>query len=148
MKNYVLIKNGVIYQAGLSEGIDEVLIMFAGVESTTCTLEVYKGNEYLESLSCTVSGGTALVVLPSGIYTGSRIHFRLNDGGTFGEFYHIVVDPATGLILTVENFVVLGAKRNTPVVNDLTARYVYLSLFTHGFLGDFTNDQIGGGAIG
>jgi hypothetical protein len=148
LKNYVLIKNGVIYQTGLSEGTDEVLVMFAGVESTTCTLEIYKGNEYMESLDCVVSGGTALVVLPSGIYTGSRIHFRLNDGGTLGEFYHIVADPATGLILTVENFVVLGAKRNTPVVNDLTARYVYLNLFTHGFLDDFTNDQIGGGVLG
>lgn len=148
MKNYVLIKNGVIYQTGLSEGADEVIVMFAGVESSTCTLEVYKGNEYLTSLDCAVSGGTALVVLPTGTYAGSRVHFRLNDGGTFGEFYHIVVDPETGLILTTENFVVLGAKRNTPVVNDLTARYVYLNLFTHGYLGDYTNDQIGGGVIG
>ena len=148
MKNYVLIKGGVVYQTGISQGDDEVYVLFADVTTETNKVEVLKGDEYHSIVNCTTTGGTALAKLPDGIYTGSRIHFRLIGDGTPGKYYHIVVNPEKDLMLSPESFVVLSNLRDVAVANELSGLYGMMAMLTHEELGVYTNDQIGGGQIG
>lgn len=148
MKNYIMIKDGTIYQTGISQGSDEVYVFFADVTTMTNKVEVFKGDEYHSVVDCITTGGTALAKLPDEIYTGSLVHFRLLGDGIPGKFYHIVINPEKDLMLSPESFVVLSNLREVAIANELSGLYGMMALLTHGELSDYTNDQIGGGQIG
>lgn len=117
-------------------GEDEVVVQIRNA-GASCSLEVYKGNEFYNLIDCEISEeGTASVTLPAELFTGSIIHFRISQGGSnttyedlqaytyaelssytyaeltsmggYSQFYHIVYNPDNIFTFSQNNNVVFS----------------------------------------
>ena len=152
MLNEIYIKNNRIDRVVVSGGDSpNVSIYFENEQySADKTLEVFLGDVYdgNKPMLPTASG---LKVSLSGRYlSGDTIHFRINNDGAYGQFYHISIDPSVDFSFTKYNDVCCGNRFGaTTDASYRAGRNTYGSLgkFTYGDLSGFTQSELRNGDL-
>ena len=146
MKNTINIKSNVIYNIVNESGSDSVIIKYLNPLTTPEYLEVYQGMQLYDILAVRNIGGVTSVTLPSEIFTGNIIHFRLPGD----QFYHIVYDPNENLLIKMYDYVVCGNKKlagTSNMVNGEFNTYNDLAKFLQSELKGNTYAVLRGGTI-
>lgn len=107
MKNVISIRNNAFYTITNESGANAVIVQFMDITNAIC-IEVYKGNEFFGVIPVRILDGNTAATLPSEVFTGNNVHFRLVKTLGFSQFYHIVYDPNYDFTLKQYDQVVCG----------------------------------------
>lgn len=110
MKNTIFISSDRIDRVETAESGSGIDLIFEDIV-TADGVELYVGDNYEEKL--TLDGNTATI--SNNHIKGSVLHFRLEDSGSFGQFYHIVYS---------KKYVQIFEKLNNVVVSNLSSQEV------------------------
>lgn len=135
MQSIMSIKNNSIYQIENNVNVpeDNVIVKILNFVNASAFLEIYKGNEYYNTMLINISGTIGNVTLPAEIFTGNNIHFRIKsdtlthsdlEGFTYnqlsqmthsemasaqyGPFIHVTYNPDKSFNFSQLNYVVAG----------------------------------------
>lgn len=152
MLNAIYIKNNAINRVVVSGGVSPNVSIYFENETYSAdkTLDIFLGTVY-DGTKPMLPTDAGLKVSLSGRYlVGDTIHFRINDDGAHGRFFHISIDPEKEFSFTKYNQVCVGNRFGATIEADYKAgRNTYGSLgkFTYGELNGFTQNLLRNGEL-
>lgn len=138
-----------IYSVTKESGADAVIILYKNITVNDNQLEIYHGNRYHGTIGCRYLNQTAQATLPSEIFTGHNIHFRLITKGIPGEFYHIIYKPDNSFVFEALNEVIYSNEKGSGyLIQDIDFnKYEDLQPFTQDQLEAYDYKTLRGGKL-
>lgn len=134
MKNVISIRNNAFYTITNESGANAVIVQFMDI-TDAIGVEVYQGNEFFGIIAVRILDGNTTATLPSEVFTGNNVHFRLVRTSDFSQFYHVVYDPNYDFTLKQYDQVVCGNLKINGVSTVIGGSYN-----TYDNLADFKNE--------